>query len=340
MNFMGHAGGSDWDESIDTPSFYHNYGKYPFMIANACFSGDIFEPLGSAVSSVSEQWVLHPPGAIAFYASDYLGNPGELATFTGWLYADIAHRPFYRKPLGQIIQNTIERWQTSADPFLAYTCLEMTYHGDPAIAINAMDSLPDYAVNNQSITFTPANITVLDSVFEVHVIVSNYGATIPNQPISGMLTRYFPNGGAPVDSPFHFNHVYYQDTVTIKMPVDVINGPGLNYFTVSVDLPAAYRELTLNNNSVTKPGVPLYISSEEITPVWPYDFAIIPDDTVTLKASTNDPFAPTETYIFEIDSSHSFNSPVFQSLLVTNSGGVIAATPFDNWGTTHYLIPA
>src|SRR6185312_7356835 len=110
----------------------------------------------------------------------------------------------------------------------------------------------------------------------------------------------------------------------------------LNYFTVSVDLtPKTYAELIYNNNSLSTP-VPLLITSEDVTPVWPYDYAIIPNDTVTLKASTNDPFAPQRTYVFEIDTSHSFNSPLFRSDTVTNSGGVIMASPYGNWGTTHF----
>jgi hypothetical protein len=336
MTFFGHASGSNWDESVDYPSDYTNYNKYPFMIADACFSGDIFQPIGDAISSVSEQWVLGSPGAIGFLASDYLGNPPQLADYTQQIYNDISWRPFYRKPIGEIIQNTIGTPpQTNINELMICTCLEMTLHGDPAIAINGMDSLPDYAVNNQSIYFTPANVTVLQDSFDVHVIVYNYGEAL-NQTIFGTLTRNFPSGAPPEIHTFSFTNLYYQDTVTFRLPVDQSIGAGLNYFTVFVDLDPSLPELTYANNSIANPGVPLWITSEDITPVWPYDYAIIPKDTVTLKASTNDPFAPQRTYIFEIDTSHSFNSPLFRSDTVTNSGGVIMVHPDANWGTTHF----
>jgi hypothetical protein len=343
MTFFGHAGGSDWDESIDYPSDFSNNGKYPFMIADACFSGDIFQPIGQAISSVSEDWVLSGsyPGAIGFLASDYLGNPPQLNTYTQALYDNFTYDPYYRKPIGLNIQNVIEQSQYSMSPFMIYTNLEMTLHGDPALAINEQDSFPDYAVTNQSIYFTPTNVTVLQDSFVVNVVVSNYAEAV-NQLVPGVLTRTFPNGRS-VHYPLPFKNVYYQATASIKIPVnespDTL-GAGLNYFSAYVDLyPEDDTELTYTNNSTASPGVPLWITSEDITPVWPYDYAIISKDTATLKASTNDPFAPNRTYYFEIDTSHSFNSPLFKSVAITNSGGVIMATPFDNWGTTHYKGP-
>ncbi len=338
MNFYGHANGSNWDESVDTPSDFANYGKYPFMMAEACFSGDIFQPTGalSNVSSVSEQWVLQPPGAIAFLASDYLSDGQVLESWANTFYDDITHRPFYRKPIAVCVQNTIETHETSTLQFMTFSNLEMTLHGDPAIILNAMDSLPDYAVNTQSIYFTPANVTVLDSTFTVNVIVSNNAEAL-NQPVAGVLTRTFPNG-KQVFYTFSFPHVYYQDTFKIKVPVNdsTTLGSGFNSFCVTVNLnPTIDNELTLANNVVI-PCVQMLISSEDITPVWPYDYAIIDKDTATLKASTNDPFAPQRRYIFEIDTSHSFLSPLFRSDTVTNSGGVIEISPYANWGKTHF----
>ncbi len=339
MTFFGHASGSNWDESIDYPSDYTNYGKYPFIIADACYSGDIFQPIGQAISSVSEQFVLESPGSIGFLSSDYLGDPPTLATYTGQLYEDITY-PFYRKSIGSIIQNTIETWEPPGTNSMTFTCLEMILHGDPAIAINAKDSLPDYAVNSQSIYFSPANVSVLMDSFAVNVIVSNYAEAL-NQPVSGILTRTFPDG-TNIPYIFTFNHIYYQDTVSIRLPVSdstVRSGEGLNYFTVSVNLfPKVDTELTYYNNSIGNQAVPLWITSEDITPVWPYDYAIIPKDTVTLKASTNDPFAPQRTYIFEIDTSHNFNSRLFRSDTVTQSGGVVQVRAYDldSRDTIHY----
>ncbi len=338
MNFFGHAGGSDWDESVDFAKDYSNYGKYPFMIADACYSGDIYQPVGDAISSVSEDWVLNPPGAIAFLASDFLGDAPTLRDYTRILYQNISHRPGYRKSIGMDIQNTIEAFQNN-NPYISLTCQEMTLHGDPAIVLSGMTSKPDYAVDNQSITFSPANVTVLDSTFVVNVTAYNYGEAL-DQTVAGVLTRTFPNGMTQT-YPLTFKNLNYEVTVSDTLPVDLVNGPGLNYFSVSINLtPIIDSELTYSNNTIN--NVPLWITSEAITPIWPYDFAIIPNDTVTLKAYTDDPFAPSRTYIFEIDTSHSFNSPLHRSHLVTSRGGVVKVSPYD-WNplddTTHYKRP-
>ena len=41
MTFFGHASGSGFDQSTDEPSEYNNQGKYPLIVANSCFAGDI-----------------------------------------------------------------------------------------------------------------------------------------------------------------------------------------------------------------------------------------------------------------------------------------------------------
>ncbi|UPT67041.1 MAG: C25 family cysteine peptidase [Sphingobacteriales bacterium JAD_PAG50586_3] len=75
MNFFGHASGNGFDISLDEPSTYDNAGKYPLMIGNSCFAGDIHQPRGYS-NSASESWIsIQNKGAIAFLASITLGIP-------------------------------------------------------------------------------------------------------------------------------------------------------------------------------------------------------------------------------------------------------------------------
>jgi len=336
MTFFGHADGSNFDVSLDAPNDYNNIGKYPVIIANACFSGDIFQPSGQAVSSTSEQFVLYPNGgAIAFLAADDLGVAGELYNYTSQLYTDFSS-VMYRKPLSNCIQSTINSVQTTSDPLEEYTCMEMTLHGDPAITINAPDSLPDYAVTDSSIYFTPSNVTTQLDSFSVHIIVSNIGEAVLNQAVQLSLTRYLP-AGSTATYYTTFTHLYYQDTAVIKIPVNVVSGVGLNRFYVNVDPSNLIHELTKTNNQIGPNGFPpatnLLITSGDITPVFPYQFAIIPGDTTTLKASTGNPNAPLGKYIFQIDTSGNFNSPWLKSQVVYAYGGVVNA-PSEDWVNT------
>ena len=85
-------------------------------------------------------------------------------------------------------------------------------------------------------------------------------------------------------------------------------------------------ELNEMNNATT--DVNFIINGGDVVPVYPYEFAIIPKDTITLKASTADMFAPLRNYIFQIDTCDTFNSPLMQSSgLISSIGGVITWKP-------------
>jgi len=79
-----------------------------------------------------------------------------------------------------------------------------------------------------------------------------------------------------------------------------------------------------NNNTVVKT---LYIQSGEIIPIYPYKFQIVPNQGITLKASTAFPFQPAKNYIFEVDTTDYFNSPIKQTTTVNQAGGIVTWTP-------------
>ena len=64
------------------------------------------------------------------------------------------------------------------------------------------------------------------------------------------------------------------------------------------------------------------INIDGIEPILPIDFAVVPRDTIALFASTIDPLAPLNTYRFEIDTVHTFNSGFRRYAMVTGLGGV------------------
>ena len=57
MTFFGHGWTGGFDQNIDEPESFNNQGKYPLIIANSCYSGDLFN---SGVRTVSENWILTP----------------------------------------------------------------------------------------------------------------------------------------------------------------------------------------------------------------------------------------------------------------------------------------
>ncbi|MFM7725872.1 MAG: hypothetical protein ACKO7B_04160, partial [Flavobacteriales bacterium] len=92
-----------------------------------------------------------------------------------------------------------------------------------------------------------------------------------------------------------------------------------------------------NNTAFTS----LFITSNDIVPVYPGRYAIHPYPSVTLKASTSDPLANVKDYRFEIDTLDldiadslygGARSPLFLTTTVSDSGGVVS------WNVSNYQL--
>ncbi len=317
MTFFGHAAGIGFDQSIDYPSEYNNYRKYPFLLANSCYAGDIF--LEQPVSS--EEFVLIAnKGTIGFLASISLGVADRLHIYSKRLYENISYN-MYGQPIGKIIQDVIGNVQDPSLPMKS-TCLELILHGDPAIRINSAE-LPDYMINTSSVYFDPPIVSTETDSFNIHVISTNLGRAV-NDSFVVWVVRTMPDGITTSTSYRRIKATLYKDTVVFKLPVDLVNGVGMNKFDITLDYNNEIPEYSEANNSTQ---VTLLIKSSDIIPVWPYEYAVIPSLPVTLKASTGYAFAPPNHYIFELDTTDAFNSPVKQQTSIYQGGGVVNWTP-------------
>lgn len=322
MTFFGHASGTGFDVSIDNPANYNNQGKYPFLIGNSCFAGDIHQPAGLGFSQSEEFTLIPNRGTIGFIASVSLGIPSQLNVYTDSLYRIMCRR-YYGQPMGMNMKRAA-RAVHSMDQLRKSLLLEMTYHGDPGIVMNSQ-LLPDYATSVQDVYFSPTEVTTEVDSFSLNIIISNRGRAI-RQPVQVEVIRHFPGQGDDTTYTVVMNELFYLDTLSIRMPVTHIikGGVGINSFSIRIDPLNQYEELSELNNDV---NVQLIIRSAEVLPIWPYDFALVPNNTVTLKASTGDPFAPVRDYVFELDTTDLFNSPFKIRTAIRQAGGVISWTP-------------
>lgn len=322
MTFFGHAGPTGFDFSTDNPSNFQNYGKYPLVIGNSCFAGNIFTD-----NSVSEDFIFqNQQGAIGFIASVNLGFQQDLFSYTVELY-DAFSDTLYGMSIGKCMQYAIRKIQQPGWEGRKTVCLEMLLHGDPALRMNAW-SKPELEIKQPDIYFTPADVTTQLDSFQVNVIVHNLakGYPLPDS-FYVHIRRVFPDNSDTVFSFKQFGCLY-SDTVSVNIPLTDARSPGLNRFDVLVDsvppnnVSELYDEFINNKASST-----LFILSPDIFPVYPYKYAIVPYNTVTLKASTADPFAPSRTYRFEIDTTDLFNTPdttVHKTGFITSPGGVVS----------------
>ncbi|MGZ4034658.1 MAG: putative type IX secretion system sortase PorU2, partial [Bacteroidia bacterium] len=316
MTFFGHADAVGFDESIDDINSYTFGGHYPFMLANGCYSGDIH----STDITASESYVINPgKGMIGYLASVSLGVPYALNYFSSEFYHQIALSN-YGKGVGSSIKNTIATIQPYAltDSITRTTCNEITLHGDPAIKLNAQPK-PDYKITNSDVYF---DFTAVDS-FTVYAVRTNIGRARKDTIIDELLrlapngdsTRYTIRSAAP----------YFKDTIKFKLPINFSTDIGLNKIKITLDVYNNVSELDESNNSTS--FIDAMVNGGAISPVYPYEFAIIPKDTITLKASTANPFAAPKKYIFELDTTDTYNSPLKLTYSVTAPGGVISWKP-------------
>lgn len=321
MNFFGHASGDGFEINVDDPTNWNNQGRYPFVIGNACYTGDIYQ----SSTSTSEQFVMLPEeGAIAFLSSVKLGYGFALDRFTSELYSQISKKA-YGQPLSRQIKNTIHklRYTFSDDIYNETSCTQMALNGDPLLRLNWHEK-PEIDINDQSLYFRPEDINLTVDSIQVNLILTNLGRSITEN-FTVEVKRNFPNN---VDSVYHFviPGLNYRDTLMFKVPLQPNIGIGLNKFTVEADIPSFIAEFEdFTNNRIDNKV--LLINIDGIVPVVPYEYAVVPNDSVTVKASTINPIAAYNTYRFEIDTTDLFNSPQRRFAMVSGLGGVKEVHP-------------
>ncbi len=314
MTFFGHAAGIGFDISIDYPSEYNNFGKYPFLYANSCFAGDIF---GSGVSSSEEFVLIDGKGVIAYLASTTATGAFELNRYAERFFRNLSST-HYGSPVGSNLKNTISNIQSS-NQYIKIICLLNTLHGDPAIIINSQPK-PDYSIVANDIYTSPKSVTTEVDSFYVHVIATNIGKAIRDS-IVVELERTYSNG-VKYSELRKVRTPLFKDTLDFKIEVNRELGLGLNQIKVVLDYFNEIDEISkTNNTAVTN----ILITSSDIIPVYPYKYSIIPGPNVTLKASTGNPFAAERSYVFQIDVTENFETP--SESIISAKGGVVTWTP-------------
>ncbi len=315
MTFFGHASGQGFDQSIEDIDVYNpKPGRYPFVLANSCWAGDFH----LAQKSSTETFVIaNHKGMIGYLGSVGLGVTDALDKYSTEFYKEISYKN-YNKSIGSTIQKIIKTLepQATSDTIVKATCFEMSLHCDPALKLHTSE-LPDYKITNNDVSF---DMTSQIDSFKVMVSETNIGKAIYDSIITELI-RTFPNG--ETQTYYSKNKApLFKSVVTFKLPIDFTKGIGLNNIKITLDYKDRIVETNENNNT-TNPDVDLLITSGEINPVYPAQFAIIPTDTITLKASTSNPFISSKNYKFQIDTTDSFNSPFMQSTVINTIGGVV-----------------
>jgi hypothetical protein len=326
ITFFGHSSYNSFDFNLDKPEEYNNNGKYPLIVTNGCLVGNLF----NYGHGFADDFVLTKDhGAIGFLGPSIFSVASSLDLFCSNFYQNLS-KDEYHLPIGDVIAATYGDVDAQSDnPVDIAVAEQMLFAGDPSLLLNTHPK-PDYALETQNVTFDPPVVSAgLDSFF-VQVVLYNIGKATDDT-VYIDLKRTLPDGTekflyhVPVPAPFH------SDTFRFAVQTEGLESFGLNYFYIKADAGAVaslngdVAELDENNNTIS--SFKLFISADDLVPVWPYNYSIVSEQGVTLKASTVNAFAEPKQYLLQLDTTENFNSPLLKSQYITQSGGLVKWTP-------------
>lgn len=326
LNFFAHAYSESFDITIDNPDNYEWNGRYPFVVGNSCYIGNIH--INADLGSTSEDWVMRTgKGPIAFLGSTLYGFDVYLQWYGQRLYNSIGTTN-YGLGFGRHMKHAAaEILGNQNDWAMINTVHTFTLQGDPMLVVNS-PLLPDFEVRSSDILFEPANVTADVDTFTVKVVVRNIGRMHPGA-IGVQLQR--SNTGLPTVATYTgmLQDMGFQDTIAFRVPtLAFAGGQGMNQISVRVDLdPDLIEEFGPPEAGSNQASTTLFITSGDLVPVYPYDFAIVPEPQPVLMASTGDPLATPRNYVFQIDTTDLFNSPMLETTLISAPGGVVSWLP-------------
>ena len=329
MSYLGHSAAGNIGFDIGSINEYENKGKYPFFAVFGCFTGLCSAP----EKNLGERFVLAPEkGSIGYMASTYFSFDNSIGLY-GRRFYEMSGGIGYHQSIAENIANTVGSFD-NPDASMSAINQQMHFQGDPAIQLYNFDGA-DYIIDHNSVSFQPNPVSVETDSFQVKFDVVNIGEgldsnfvvtidrTPPNDTLRNVLTTTI---AAPKN----------RATLTYKLPTSESRFIGFNRMNITVDKNNNIPELPnptaeLNNRLLdisNQPGVDLYFFNNDVSIVYPTNFSIIPKDSVTLSASTlsNVNNLPLK-YIFQIDTSAQFDSPIFKSKTYEQNGGLLQWKP-------------
>jgi len=330
VTFFGHSGAVGTDIDIgkvsESERGYANKGKYPMLLVNGCNAGDMFR--NSTSNGFGEDWILTPEkGAVGFIAHTNNGFDFNLQRYSNIFYEVAFTDSIYlTKGIGDIQKETAKRYlaRYSHSETNITQAQQMALHGDPAVTLFGV-SHPDYEINPDNIFVRSDDgqpINAFTEQFSLGLVVNNFGST-HNDSIKISVNRTLSNGAKQNIGTFSFKPVYFKDTLYVPVNSAGIEGYGINMFSVTIDSLNEIVELSKSNNSAQKE---IFINLGGTANVYPSNYSIVNQTSVKLKVSSLDLLAENKTFLFEMDTTNSFDIPLKKT---TISGDVLAEWQVD-----------
>ena len=315
-NFIGHAGSRTWDLMFHNADIKDltNGPRYPFISSMTCHTGRFAEP---DQVSFGERFTLEPgAGAIAFW-----GTSGFGYSFEDYLYLQklfkIVLQDSLRRIGDAITRSKLAMWSSyGSGSLLRNLILQYNLLGDPAVRL-ALPVLPDLALTPVDLELEPTFPSEADSTAELKVRVHNFGL-VPDDSVT--VSFRASASERSIDSSAVLPPVGLADSLTF--PWSLRNMAGTVQLEVVLDEDDLIPEADEDNN---RGRLEVSVLSSRIRRHSPPVSALLPPQNIVLRIQ-NPPPKLGQHYIFQIDTSDTFDSP-----LKAGSGPVPAEPLMTRW---------
>lgn len=327
LTLFGHSSQEAADVDIglvSNPSLgVNNTGKYPVVVVNGCFPGDIYRFDGS----LNEDWIFTPgKGAVAFIGASDEGFSGLL-----WKHMEIFYQKAFQdstlfgSTIGKIQQETFREYlvNLSTQPQLDSAFIQQfALHGDPALRIFGA-KLPDYKTSNAEVYIATPGANASSPSLKIGVIASNFGRYNGDSLLVGIRRRF--GDGQNATYLFKVRPLAYKDTFFLTLPQnETFTYAGTNRIEVVLDFLNEVNEMRETNNSGT---IEYFLPTSGIIPLFPKNYSIVSNRNVRMTVQTSNLLAGSRRFIFQMDTSANFNSPLFLQSLPITSGNICNWNP-------------
>lgn len=321
ISFLGHASLTVLDVDIGSIKEIDNTRRYPFFYFSGCNVGNVGEVDVNESGNIygKDYLCAEEKGAIGWLAHSNFTFDGTLFTMMDAFYSRYCISQ-YRMPVGDIMKSIGAAANTN-DVLTRSHIIQWQLQGDPALILDN-NALPDYKISGNDLFVSPANVTVQEDSLAINIILTNLGkATGDSIPVS--IKHQFPNGSSVQWPVVKYHSVNYKDTILywIKYP-DMTALLGNNVFEVSIDNNGTIAEGNEFNNKAT---LSIFIAGSGVSALLPSRYAIVTSDSVTLIGQNNNILIQNASYIFELDTSYKFQSPLLQT------SGAVAGSAIPRW---------
>jgi hypothetical protein len=302
VNFIGHAGSQVWDIDIGHPDDWQNREVFPFITGMSCHSARFAEPV---LNSLSEEFVIHPNGAAAYWGSAGFGYITQDYFLLDGLFR-AATKDTVRSVGAATTSAKYQLWQRLGDqPRSKFVIDQYILIGDPALALN-IPTQPELSIQNEDIAISPDLLLTTDSTAAVSVVIRNFGL----QPVDSVAVQI-----SILDSENNSTSLAallrpptgFRDSVTVSW--NLSDEPGQYRIQVEIDPQNQISEADKNNNFAERT---VTVFSSDLTLIKPLNFGVVQDSNPELVANNSKIQIPGLVYFFEIDASAAFDSPLRQ----------------------------